>query len=163
MFSMTRDESNLRSFTVFLSGIIQGSYTDDGLHAQDYRDALREVIAAGHPEAEVICPVELNPDSSEYDEAVARAAFIEEIELAASSDVTVAYAPVATMGTAVEMYRAYTAGALVYTISPMARNWAVRFLSTEVFADLSEFEMFVQEGGIGRAVLNQQHKNGSSF
>ena len=160
---MTRDESKLRSFTVFLSGIIQGSYTDDGLHAQDYRDALREVIAAVHPEAEVICPVELNPDSSEYDEAVSRAAFFEEIELAASSDVTVAYAPVATMGTAVEMYRAYTAGALVYTISPMARNWAVRFLSTEVFADLSEFEIFVKGGGVGRAVLNKQHKNESSF
>ena len=156
---MTCDEtSEPRSFSVFLSVIIQGSYTDDGLHAQGYRDALREVITAAHPEADVICPVELNPDSSEYDEAVSRAAFIEEIELAASSDVTVAYAPVATMGTAVEMYRAYAAGASVFTISPMARNWAVRFLSTRVFADLSEFEIFVRDGGLGHAVLKQQSK-----
>ena len=156
---MSRDEtSEPRPFSVFLSGIIQGSYMDDGLHAQDYRDVLRKVITAVHPEAEVICPVELNPDSSEFDEAVSRATFIEEIELAASSDVTVAYAPVATMGTAVEMYRAYAAGASVFTISPMGRNWAVRFLSTRVFADLSEFEMFVRDGGLGRAVLKQQSK-----
>ena len=56
---------------------------------------------------------------------------------------------VATMGTAVEMYRAYAAGRLVFTVSPMTTNWAIRFLSTRVFADLAEFEAFVRDGRAG--------------
>ena len=142
------------SFTVFLSGVIQGSNADDTLHAQDYRQALRDVISAAHPEAEVVCPVELNPESVAYDCQAARRAFMGELDLAAETDVLVAYAPVATMGTAVEMYRAYAAGRLVFTISPMATNWAIRFLSTRVFKDLAEFEVFVRNGGLGRTVAS---------
>ena len=116
---------------------------------------LREIITAEHPEAEVVCPVEMNPDSVAYDnEAAARRAFMGELDLAAETDVLVAYAPVATMGTAVEMYRAHAAGRLVFTISPMATNWAVRFLSTRVFKDLAEFEVFVRDGGLGRTVTS---------
>ena len=140
------------TFSVFLSGVMQGSNADDTLHAQDYRQRLREIITAEHPEAEVVCPAEMNPDSVAYDEAAARRAFMGELDLAAETDVLVAYAPVATMGTAVEMYRAHAAGRLVFTISPMATNWAVRFLSTRVFKDLAEFEVFVRDGGLGRTV-----------
>ncbi len=140
------------AFAVFLSGVIQGSHADDTLHAQDYRQHLRDIITAAHPEAEVVCPVELNPDSVAYDNEAARRAFMSELDLAAEADVLVAFAPVATMGTAVEMYRAHAAGRLVFTISPMATNWAVRFLSARVFKDLAAFEAFVREGGLGRAV-----------
>ncbi|MBM4438472.1 MAG: hypothetical protein FJ029_14875 [Actinobacteria bacterium] len=137
---------------VFLSGIIQGSAVDASHHRQDYRDELRRIIGTVHPDAEVICPVELNPNSAAYDEALAQATFFRELELAASADVTVAYAPVATMGTAVEMLRAFEAGHPVLTISPMAHNWAIRFLSTRVFPDLAAFRAFVDGGGL-RAVL----------
>ncbi len=139
-------------FSVFLSGVMQGSRVDSGLHAQDYRQHLREIIGAEHPEAEVVCPAELNPDSVVYEDGAARRAFMEELDLAARCDVLVAFAPVATMGTAVEMYKANEAGRLVFTVSPMASNWAVRFLSDRVFGDLSEFETFVTDGGLGRAV-----------
>ena len=140
------------AFTVFLSGVIQGSHADDTLHAQNYRQELRDIITAAHPEAEVVCPVELNPESVAYDNEAARRAFMSELDLAAKADVLVAYAPVATMGTAVEMYRAHAAGRLVFTISPMATNWTVRFLSAQVFEDLPAFEAFVRNGGLGRAV-----------
>lgn len=139
-------------FTVFLSGVMQGSKADDTLHAQDYRQQLREIITESHPEAEVVCPAELNPDSVAYDDEAARQAFLGELDLAAQTDVLVAYAPVATMGTAVEMYRAFAAGRLVFAVSPMASNWAIRFLSTRVFADLAEFETFVRDGSLGRTV-----------
>lgn len=139
-------------FSVFLSGVMQGSNADTSLHAQDYRQQLRKIITAEHPEAEVVCPAELNPDSVAYDNEAARQAFMGELDLAAETDVLVAYAPVATMGTAVEMYRAHAAGRLVFTVSPMATNWAVRFLSARVFADLDEFEAFVSDGSLGRAV-----------
>ena len=140
------------AFTVFLSGVMQGSNVESVLHAQDYRQHLREIISAVHPEAEVVCPAELNPDSVAYDDDSARRAFMEELDLAAKCDVLVAFAPVATMGTAVEMYKAYEAGRLVFSVSPMASNWAVRFLSARVFGDISEFETFVTGGGLGRAV-----------
>lgn len=139
-------------FSVFLSGVMQGSNADTSLHAQDYRQQLRKIITAEHPEAEVVCPAELNPDSVAYDTEAARQAFMGELDLAAETDVLVAYAPVATMGTAVEMYRAHAAGRLVFTVSPMATNWAVRFLSARVFADLDQFEAFVRDGGLQRAL-----------
>ena len=142
------------AFTVFLSGVMQGSNADDTLHAQDYRHELRRIISAAHPAAQVVCPAELNPDSVAYDAEAARRAFMGELDLAAQTDVLVAYAPVATMGTAVEMYRAHAAGRLVLTVSPMASNWAVRFLSTRVFKDLAEFEAFVIDGGLGRTVAS---------
>ncbi len=95
--------------------------------------------------------MELNPGSGGYDEALARQAFLDELELAASCDVTIAYAPVATMGTAVEMFQAFSAGKSVFAISPMAENWAIRFLSTRVFPDFTAFEDFVAAGGLARA------------
>ena len=140
------------AFTVFLSGVMQGSNVESVLHSQDYRQRLREIVSAVHPEAQVVCPAELNPDSVAYDEEAARRAFMDELDLAARCDVLVAFAPVATMGTAVEMYKAHAAGRLVFAVSPMATNWAVRFLSDRVFADISEFETFVIDGGLGRAV-----------
>ena len=103
----------------------------------------------------MVCPAELNPDSVAYNTEAARRAFMGELDLAAEADVLVAYAPVATMGTAVEMYRAHAAGRLVFTVSPMATNWAVRFLSTRVFGDLAEFEAFVRDGDLGRTVAER--------
>ncbi len=32
--------------------------------------------------------------------------------------------------------------------TPLAENWVVKFLSTQVFATLEEFEAFVGEGGL---------------
>lgn len=150
---MTKEIGPRPAFTLFLSGVIQGSNTNDDLHTQTYREVLRDLVKEIHPEADVICPVEQNPKSGEYNEELAREAFMQELELAASADVTVAYAPVATMGTAVEMYRAYAAGRLVFAISPMARNWAVRFLSTRVFENVAAFETFVRSGALGRALV----------
>ena len=155
---MSPPTSSPRPFRVFLSGIIQGSHTDASHHAQDYRDELRALLAEVHPEAEVICPFELNPDSSGYSDEDARTTFFEELELAASADVTIAYAPVATMGTALEMYRSHQAGKLVLVISPMARNWAVRFLATEVFPDTAAFTAFVRAGGLARALAARRAK-----
>ena len=65
---------------------------------------------------------------------------------AARADVLIAYLPEASMGTAVEMWEAHRAGKPVLTISPLAENWVVRFLSTRVFPSLVAFESFVAEG-----------------
>ena len=44
-------------------------------------------------------------------------------------DVVLAFLPEAWMGTAIEMWHAFHQGKAVVTISPLAHNWAVQFLS----------------------------------
>ena len=123
------------------------------LHAQDYRQHLRQIITATHPGSRGGLSRGTEPGLGRLRRSeAARRAFMGELDLAAETDVLVAYAPVATMGTAVEMYRAHAAGRLVFTVSPMATNWTVRFLSAQVFEDLPAFEAFVRIGGLGRAV-----------
>ncbi len=51
-----------------------------------------------------------------------------------------AFVPEASMGTAIEMWQAYTAGRTVITISPLELNWTVRFLSHEIYATVEAFE-----------------------
>ena len=61
-------------------------------------------------------------------------------------DVVLAFVPEASMGTAVEMWEAYTHGRAVITVSPLKHNWAVKFLSHEVYADLDELEAALLDG-----------------
>lgn len=129
---------------------MQGSLPGVEVHGQDYRGAIREIILASHPEAEIIDPWELHPESPSYDAEKGRRTFLELIEEASRADIVVAYLSEASMGTAIEMWRAYEKGLPILTISPLAENWAVKFLSTQVFATLEEFEAFVGEGGLER-------------
>ena len=56
------------------------------------------------------------------------------------------------MNTAIEMWEAYTHGAAVITISPMPLNWAVKFLSHELYADVEQFEQDVRNGRLARRI-----------
>lgn len=126
---------------------MQGSCTGVDIHDQSYRVAIRAAIKARFTGAEVIDPIELHPDAGlSYGPEEARRALLELAEEAARADVLIAYLPEASMGTAVEMWQAYRAGKLVLTISPLAENWVVKFLSTRVFPSLEAFESFVAEG-----------------
>jgi hypothetical protein len=133
---------------LFLAGIMQGSRTDLGIHSQDYREMIRCEILSRYPEAEVFCPFELHPNSVDYDEALGRQTLLDEAAQAAAADALIAYVPEASMGTAIEMWQAYHAGKPVWTISPLAANWVIRFLSTRVFPDLEAFLRFVRSGGL---------------
>ncbi len=51
------------------------------------------------------------------------------------------------MGTAIEMWEAHEHGpGVVITISPLKRNWAVRFCSHFVYADFDGFEADLASG-----------------
>lgn len=131
----------------FIAGIMQGSRADVGIHDQSYRVAIGEAIKARFAEAEIIDPIELHPDAGlNYGPEEAKRTLLELAEEAARADVLIAYLPEASMGTAVEMWQAYRAGKPILTISPLAENWVVRFLSTRVFPSLGAFESFVAEG-----------------
>lgn len=69
----------------------------------------------------------------------------------------VAFVPEASMGTAIEMWEAYQHDCVVLTISPLRHNWAVRFLSHEVFTDYEAFEAAVRGGDVRRRISSVQN------
>ena len=127
------------SLTFFVAGVIQGALPD-GMHDQDYRRHIAEVILRHFPDARIVDPIALHPSSLGYSDAEARATFFAMTEEAAKADVVIAYVPTCSMGTAVEMWEARRAGKPVITISPLDKNWVVRFLSTHVVASIEELD-----------------------
>jgi hypothetical protein len=133
---------------IFLSGIIQGSRRGKDIHTQDYRESLKGLLRRYAPEAELICPIDLHPNSVDYDAVKARATFLDMIRLAQESDLVVAYLPEASMGTAVEIWQAHLRGVPVIAISPLSENWVVKLASVRVCPTLEDFESFLSAGGL---------------
>lgn len=124
----------------FLAGIMQGSHLGAAIHNQDYRSRLKGLLAEHFPLAEIYDPLADHANSLDYDDELGRRVFLHHNRLCREVDVVLAFVPEATMGTAIEMWEAYSAGRAVVTISPLKHNWAVRFLSHELYADVEEFE-----------------------
>lgn len=130
---------------VFIAGIMQASLQGKGIVDQSYRNAIGELLLARWPDLEVVDPIQLHPASVEYGDELAKATLFDLLEIAGGSDLVIAYVPQASMGTALEMHRAYNAGIPVITISPMAENWVVRALSRRIFADIPAFAAYVAD------------------
>lgn len=125
---------------------MQGSHVAAALHAQDYRAELRQLLARHLPWIEVYDPLADHSNSLDYDEALGRAVFFRHNLLCREVDVVLAVVPEASMGTAIEMWEAHRAGKIVVSISPLAHNWAVRFLSDRRYDDLVAFRAAVVSG-----------------
>ncbi len=132
----------VRSF--FLAGIIQGSNTGKSLHKQDYREKIKAILRKYFPESKIFDPIEVHPDSANYDYRMGESVFLGYIKLASQCDYLIAYLPQASMGTAIEMWECYKKGVPIWTISPMKENWSVKFLSKRVFESLDEFERYLK-------------------
>ena len=132
------------SLVFFIAGIIQGSLAD-GMHDQDYRARIAEVIRRRFPDARIVDPVALHPNSLDYSDEEARATFFAMIEEARRADVVIAFVPSCSMGTAVEMWEARRAGKPVIAISPLVNNWAVRYLSTRIVATMEDLDAALAE------------------
>ena len=137
---------------IFLAGIMQGSLAHEAVHDQDYRRRLKELLAAHLPRAQVYDPLANHAGSIGYDDVTGREVFFRHNEMCREVDVLLAFVPEASMGTAIEMWEAYRHGAAVITISPLAVNWAVRFLSHAVYADLARFEADLCSGRLARRI-----------
>ena len=137
---------------IFLAGIMQGSHTEALLHEQDYRARIKELIARHLPEAEVYDPLADHAKSLEYGERKGRDVFFRHNLMCREVDVLLAFVPSASMGTAIEMWEAYQHGAVVATISPLKLNWAVKFLSHVLYADLDEFSAALEEGSLRKRI-----------
>ena len=131
---------------LFIAGIMQGSLPGTEVHNQDYRQRVKQIVNQYHPEVEVICPWELHPDSPAYGPEKAKETLLGMADLAGQCEIVVAYLPQASMGTALEMCRAYDRGRTILVISPMQRNWVVQSLSDHVFETIDQFEAYVANG-----------------
>lgn len=135
----------------FLAGIMQGSHADDGLHSQSYRDQLREMVAETFPEAEIYDPFSDHGESVAYDDETGRNVFYHHNRMCREVDCLIAFVPQASMGTAIEMWEAHEHGrGKVIAISPLTRNWAVKFSSHAIYRDLETFQQALQSGEIGQ-------------
>lgn len=145
---------------IFLAGIMQGSHLGTVLHNQDYRARLKQMLRLHLPEADLYDPLADHGNSLEYDEEQGRSVFFHHCRLCTEVDAVIAYVNEASMGTAIEMWQAYESGRAVLTISPLKHNWAVRFLSHEVYPDLEEFERALASGQVAARlaeVLGHRH------
>jgi hypothetical protein len=137
----------------FLAGIMQGSLIEAELHDQSYREHIAQLIEEHFPEADVYDPLAKHNNSLEYDDQKGRDVFLYHNRLCRNEvDVLIAFAPEASMGTAIEMWEAYKGGAAVISISPLAHNWAIRFLSHAVFPNTGSFESALESGKINQIV-----------
>jgi hypothetical protein len=143
----------MRPPTFFLAGIIQGSSKDRDLCDQSYRGRLTKALKKTFPDAQIISPYDLHPNSIDYDLDRGKVTFLEMVSRAKQSDVLIAYLPEASLGTAIEMWEGYRNGVIIWTISPMRQNWVINFFSHRVFTSLSEFERYV----MGQAREEVQH------
>jgi nucleoside 2-deoxyribosyltransferase len=135
---------------IFIAGIMQGSRLDRYIDDQGYRQAIAQAVLERCPGAEIVDPNELHPDAVDYGDERAKATLLALIDLVGQADLVVAYAPRASMGTAIEMWQAFQAGIPVVTISPMDANWVVRHLSAAILPDLDAFRSWVAAGGLDK-------------
>jgi hypothetical protein len=142
-------------YRIFIGGIMQGSRLENDLVSQDYRAQLTDLITRYVPDAEVVDPFSLHPGSVNYDDEKAKQTLLALAKDAGASDALIAYLPAASMGTALEMYEAFTHRTPVITISPMRANWVVRHLSSVILEDISDFEKFLLDGKL-QAFMNHR-------
>ncbi|MGB2963542.1 MAG: hypothetical protein WBB69_06105 [Anaerolineales bacterium] len=137
---------------IFLAGIMQGSIKGKGIQEQDYRELIQEAVKTNHPDAEIIDPFSLFPDSVEYDDHRSKKVLFAMAADAGTSDIVIAYLPEASLGTALEMIRAYDNKKTVICISPMEKNWFIRAVSKKVFPSLDDFLSWVSQTQLGELI-----------
>jgi hypothetical protein len=146
----------------FIAGIMQGSYTDALLHNQNYRERIARLIQEHFPAAEVYDPLANHAGSLNYDDATGQSVFFHHNRMCREVDVLLAFVPEASMGTAIEMWEAYQHGAAVFTISPLKHNWAVKYLSHALYANIEEFETAVRNGDVAKRMEEVRSNAASS-
>lgn len=131
---------------VFIAGVMQASRLDNQIESQTYRERITQALQKQIPEVKIIDPWALNPGSVHYDDDQARRTFLTMTRRAGEADLLVAYLPTLSMGTAMEMWQAYQAGAYIVAITPYVHHWAIRFTTNEILPDLDSFLALVENG-----------------
>ncbi|MCP3693624.1 MAG: hypothetical protein GY917_15590 [Planctomycetaceae bacterium] len=139
----------------FLAGIMQGSNRGETLVEQDYRQQLKGLLSKYFQQSEIYDPLQGNEQSLAYDDETARTTFTGHNHMCRDVDVVVAYVPEASMGTAIEMWEAYSHGKVVISISPLEHNWVIRLCSHLVCPDLEAFEKALETNQLQQVISKQ--------
>jgi hypothetical protein len=137
---------------IFIAGIMQGSKTGKGMQDQNYREMISDVIKNKHPNLEIVDPFTLFPDSVEYGDQKAKQVLLSMASEAGSSDLLISYLPEASLGTALEMIRAYDNNRPILCISPLEKNWFIKAVSSKIFINLEEFLIWVRKRGLSEYI-----------
>jgi len=129
---------------------MRGSRTDAALHEQDYRQELRELIGLHFPGASIYDPLEIPPSSLGLQRPDRPQRLHAYNRMCRQVDVLVGLPPAGLDGHGHRDVGSPSGGAAVFTITPLRKNWAVKFLSHEIFADLAEFRQAVECGRLAQ-------------
>ena len=141
----------------FIAGIMQGSLTSAEIQPQEYRGKVRDLLLQTFDHADVYDPLAIHHDSIDYDDDTGRDTFFGHNRMCREVDCVIAFAPEASMGTAIEMWEAFRSGKTVITISPLIHNWVVKFCSHLIFESIQQFEDALSDGTV------KQHLDTHSF
>lgn len=139
---------------VFIAGVMQGSRNDRLIDKQEYRRRITAALEKHVPDVVIIDPFQLNPDSVDYDGDKARETFKTNTAKAADADVLIAYLPTASMGTAIEMWTAFSADKHIVVVSPLVHNWVIQVTADEVLPDLDSLISAIEDGRFHESVMN---------
>ena len=141
---------------IYLSGVMQGSKRGEGIQGQGYRRVITDAVKIRNPKAEIYDPFSLFPDSVEYDDQRSKQTLFAMADEAAASDVVIAYLPEASMGTALEMVRAFDNGKIIISISTLEKNWFIRAVSAKIFISLDDFCTWVKQTYLSELITDSR-------
>lgn len=144
---------------IFFGGIIQGSKQGQDIHSQNYRDRVKSILSRRYPDIEIFDPVDNHQDSVVYTDERARATFFGHLKIIDTCDLMIAYLPQASLGTAIEMNRAYERDIPILSISPMTTNWVIRLFTENNFETVEAFEKFINDNDIRYLFNGQKRKS----
>jgi hypothetical protein len=140
---------------VFIAGVMQGVRQDDQIDDQFYRMRIGQALQQHIPEVRITDPWALNPNSLNYDADQARHTFLTMTKEAGRADLLIAYLPVPSMGTAMEMWEAYQSQTYIIAVTPLIHHWAVRFTADEIVPDLDSLLREIENGRIPQLLTSR--------
>ncbi len=138
---------------VFIAGVMQANRRDTLMESQDYRLLLGDALRRHIPNVQLIDPWAENPNSLEYTEEQARHTFVTMTNKAGEADLLIAYLPLPSMGTAMEMWQAYQANTYIIAITPFVHHWAIRFTANEILPDLESLLAWLENGRFQQEIV----------
>lgn len=140
---------------VFIAGVMQANRYDTQFESQDYRLQISQILRQHIPNVELIDPWAENPNSLDYSDDQARSTFLTMTHKASEADVLIAYLPLPSMGTAMEMWQAYQTGTYIIAVTPFVHHWAIRFTADEILPDLDSLFGLLQNGRFLQEIVPQ--------
>jgi sulfur carrier protein ThiS len=138
---------------VFIAGVMQANRRDTLLESQDYRLQISQVLRQHLPNVQLIDPWAENPNSLNYTEEQARHTFLTMTHKASEADLLIAYLPLPSMGTAMEMWQAFQANTYIIAVTPFVHHWAIRFTANQILPDLESLFALLENGHFFREIV----------